>query len=229
MRSLLVIGVMAVLVVGLTTGASAEVAFRGQVGASFSSDQEVTGENPESSAFTDIEIEDSVAVGAGAIYWLDNFPYIGLEGSIQLWFPDIDEQVVRNKEDNQPFKLKSEVDALSFGLLGMVRYPFGQFVPYGGGGMTFTHLDFNKTKVDQLDVRMDDDLFPTVTVKAGLTFYFTPNMGVFVEYKYINKHYDTTIGLDGKDPRNLGTVEIDMDTQFVEGGFEWRFHDPFAP
>jgi opacity protein-like surface antigen len=170
-----------------------------------------------------------VAIGAAGGYWFDNFPYLGIEGSIQWWQPDIDEQDnVRTDVSSTTRSFKAEVDALSFGLIGLVRYPFGPFVPYGGGGMTVTHLAFNDVQINQQDVRADDDLFPTVTVKAGLTWYVTPNLGVFVEYKYINKHFDTTFGRDGSNLEALDTVEVDMDAQFVEGGIEWRFWDPFA-
>lgn len=62
-----------------------------------------------------------------------------------------------------------------------------------------------------------------------MTFYITPNLGLFVEYKYINKHFDTTIGTDPDDPLALDTIEVDMDVHFIEGGIEWRFWEPTFP
>ncbi len=232
MRSLLLMGAICALVVGLAAGASAEPFVRGSVGVAIPIDQQVVGENPDTFSYSDFDPENSVAVGVAVGYWLDNFPYIGIEGSIQLWFPDIDEQQVKRENDDESgfnFLFKSEVDAFSFGLVGLARFPIGNLVPYGGGGMTFTHLDLKHTQVNGLTVRSDDDLFPTLTFKGGLTWYLLPNVGLFVEYKFINKHFDTIIGRDGNDPRALDSIDVNMDVHFIEGGIEWRFWEPTFP
>ena len=105
MRSLLLMGVICALVVGLAAGASAEPFVRGSVGAALPDDQSVVVENPDfdTHGYSDFDPEDSVAIGVAGGYWFDNFPYIGIEGSIQVWFPDIDEQdVTRIGEGNEP-------------------------------------------------------------------------------------------------------------------------------
>lgn len=241
MRSLLFMGAIGVLVLGLTVGVSAEPYAAGFVGGAIPSNQDLVAENPLDTSFTDFEPEDSVVFGAKGGYWFDSFPYIGIEGNVQAWFPDIDDQnVVVTKLVGSPSptvtnrRLNAEVDAISMAVVLLGRYPiehpYGTFVPYGGGGIGWTHVDFSSFTLDGLDVRADDDLFPHVQVQGGLKYYFPnlPELGIFVEYMYQKKRFDTTIGLDGSNLNDIQTVEIDFENQFIQGGVEWRFWDPFA-
>ena len=235
MRSLLFMGAIGILVLGLAVGVSAEPYVAGYVGVALPFDQDTTSENPVDIAITDFKPEDSVVFGARGGYWFDNFPYIGVEANVQAWFPDIDEQnVVVTKLAGSPTpnasdkRFAAEVDAISMAVVLLGRYPFGDFVPYAGGGIGWTHVDFSSVQFDSLDVRADDDLFPHIQVQGGLKYFFTPNLGLFVEYMWQKKHFDTTIGLDGSDPNDLVTIEVDFENQFIQGGLEWRFWDPFA-
>ncbi|MDV2496550.1 MAG: outer membrane beta-barrel protein [bacterium] len=238
MRSLLFMGAIGILVLGLAVGASAEPYVAGYVGVALPFDQDIISENPTDVAITDFEPEDSVVFGARGGYWFDSFPYIGVEANVQAWFPDIDEQNVVVTRSNPPGvgnlavatnrRFAAEVDAISMAVVLLGRYPFGDFVPYAGGGIGWTHVDFSRAQFDSLDVRADDDLFPHVQVQGGLKYFFTPNLGLFVEYMWQSKRFDTTIGMDGDDPEDIQTLEIDWDQQFIQGGLEWRFWDPFA-
>ena len=179
--------------------------------------------------------------GAKGGYWFDSFPYIGIEGNVQAWFPDIDDNNIVVTRGNPPNRgnravatnrrFQAEVDAISMAVVLLGRYPVGNFTPYAGGGIGWTHVDFSRVTFDGLDVRADDDLFPHVQVQGGLKYYLPniPNLGIFVEYMYQSKRFDTTFGMDGNDPNDIQTVEIDFENQFIQGGLEWRFWDPFAP
>ncbi|MDA2916621.1 porin family protein [Nitrospinae bacterium AH_259_B05_G02_I21] len=241
MRSLLFMGAIGILVLGLAVGVSAEPYAAGYVGGALPFDQDTFSENPLDITITDFKPEDSVVFGAKGGYWFDNFPYIGIEGNVQAWFPDIDDQNVvvtklvgSGSESASNKRFAAEVDAISMAVVLLGRYPIehsiGTFVPYAGGGIGWTHVDFSRAQFDSLDVRADDDLFPHVQVQGGLKYFFPniPNLGLFVEYMYQKKHFDTTIGLDGSDPNDLVTIEVDFENQFIQGGVEWRFWDPFA-
>ncbi len=243
MRSILFMGAIGILVLGLAFGASAEPYIAGYAGVALPSDQDIVAENPLDAKFDDFHPEDSVVFGVRGGYWFDSFPYIGVSANVQAWFPDIDDNnvtITRRIPGSGPpccptettqKRINAEVDAISAAALLMGRYPFGNFIPYGGGGIGWTHVDFSRVTVDGLDVRADDDLFPHVEMLAGLEFFFPnyPNLGIFVEYTYKSKRFDTTLGLDGRNLNDIQTVEIDFDNQFITGGIVWRFWDPFAP
>lgn len=232
MRSLIVLGAIGILVLGLAAGASAELYVAGSVGGALPGDQEVTVENPDTLGSTDFRPEDSVVVVGKFGYWFDSFPYLGIEGNGMVWFPDLDDQDVGTLDSSgvavtQTNRVRAEVDALSFALVLLARYPIGDFVPYAGGGWAIQHIDFSRMTFNGLDVRADDDLFPAVQAQGGLKYYVTPNFGVFVEALYTTKHYDTTIGTNGNNDRDLVTIEADFDNFFIHGGIEYRFSNPF--
>jgi opacity protein-like surface antigen len=236
MRSLLFMGAIGILVLGLAVGVSAEPYAAGYVGGAIPFDQDVVAENPLDAKFSDFEPEDSVVVGAKGGYWFDSFPYLGVEGNVQVWFPDIDDNNITVTRKEPPAisatttqkRMNAEVDAISMAAVLLGRYPIGNFVPYAGGGIGWTHVDYSKFTVGGVEVRADDDLFPHVQAQGGLKYYFTPNIGLFIEYMYQSKRYDTTIGMDGTDHNDIQTIEVDFDNQFIQGGVEWRFWDPFA-
>jgi opacity protein-like surface antigen len=232
MRSLWVIGAVVILVLGLTAGASAEIYFAGYAGGTIPINQSITGENPHNVSFTDFDPSSSVIVGGKVGYWLEALPYLGVEGNVNLFFPDIDDQDQIRTFETTPLsvsrRVAAEVDVISAGAVVLGRYPLGPFVPYAGGGLALQHVDFSKFRINGLDVRADDDTLPAVQVQGGFKYYVTPNIALFAEYLYTDGHIDTTIGRSGTDPTALDTVEIDFDNQYVYGGLEYRFEDPFA-
>lgn len=232
MRWLIALGAIGLLVFGLAAGASAELYIAGSVGVALPGDQEVAVENPDTLGMTDLKPEDSVVVVGKFGYWFDSFPYLGIEGNGMVWFPDMDDQDVGTlAESGQAVtatdRFRAEVDALSFALVILGRVPIGNFVPYAGGGWAIQHVDFSRATLNGLDVRADDDLFPAVQAQGGFKYYITPNVGIYAEALYTSKHFDTTIGWDGSNPRNLRTIELDFDNFFIHGGVEYRFSNPF--
>jgi opacity protein-like surface antigen len=230
MRSVLFLGVIGILVLGLTAGASAELYFGGGAGGALPFKQDITGENPHNVGYTDFDPSDSVVVVGKGGYWLDSFPYLGFEGNVMVFFPDIDDhdQVRTASTGSVMRRVKAEVDVISAGAVLLGRYPFGNFVPYGGGGVAIQHVDFSKVRINGGDVRADDDTIPAVQAQGGFKYYVTPQIAIFAEYIYTTGDIDTTIGRLSSNPTALDTVEIEFDNQFVHGGIEYRFGDPFA-
>lgn len=231
MRSIVAVIAAAALVLGLASGASAELYFAGSVGGSLPFNQSLTGENPHSVGYSDFDPTESVVVVGKGGYWLDNFPYLGFEGGASVFFPDIDEQDFYITEDGsqERVRIQAEVDVISAFALLMGRFPIGPVTVYGGGGVAIQHVDYSNMRINGVGVRADDDTIPAVQVEGGVKYYFTPNIALFAEYMFTTGNVDTTFGPPGDPSADVHrTVDIDFDNQFIHGGVEYRFNDPFA-
>jgi hypothetical protein len=180
-----------------------------RVGGSFTEDGDVELSVPGFSVEAETDFEDSVTGGGRAGYWFDSFPWLGLAADVSYFAPDVDDGA-------------TEIDVIPIAPLLMMRaplvsneeFPNGQFQPFAGigPGIFISLVDFAGSSDDEsVDVGLD--------VHAGLKYLITPNVGIFLQYRYTWLEPEVEaeafpIDID---------VEAELSTHHVAGGIGFHF------
>jgi len=191
--------------------ASAESFLDLYVGAAFPSDSDVTRANTTGKT----SWKTSVAAGGRLGYYFEGIPWLGLALDTS-WF---------RAEEDLDLPLKIDVVPISvlvmarLPLLTSARYPRGQVQPYVGIGPSFVYTNAEQplNVLGQSGEVTEDSFDVGFDVRGGVTWMFTPTIGVFGEYGflYVKPEYDAS-GV------NLRT-EIEMNVHRVVGGITFRF------
>ena len=142
------------------------------------------------------DFEDSVTGGVRGGYWFDPLPWLGLAGDVTYFGPD----------DDIPGG--PEIDVIPISPLLMLRaplvtdeeFPNGRLQPFAGvgPGIFVSLVDFGGGDDDEsVDVGLD--------VHAGLKFLVTPNVGIFVQYRYT--WFEPELELD------VGPFDVDVEPE----------------
>ena len=171
--------------------------------------------------------------GVKAGYFFDSIPYLGLEGQGSIATDYRPRQEVTFKPSFSPFPVYSEEQgnliwtmALyitgRYGFLQDKEVPFGRLQPYAGIGPGVTVLYFQNDSCKNF----------SMNGKAGVRYYFTPNIVGLVEFQYI-KQWDVQLGVqhvttDGtrwiEGGQSEGkNVHFDFDNQNIVFGMEYHF------
>jgi len=155
----------------------------------------------------EIEFDPAVIAGARLGYFFENFdlPWLGVELDFYWTPPELD----RLKAPTFNIPIKGDVDLISGGLNGLVRYPYGPIQPYAGvgGAIVYGDLDFSSNR--------DDDVTVALQLMGGVRGFVTDNVALFAEYKWVLTEFE----FDDKGSK----LELDYNASNIYGGIEWHF------
>jgi opacity protein-like surface antigen len=180
-----------------------------RVGGAFTEDGDVELSVPGFSVTGETDFEDSVTGGGRLGYWFDSFPWLGLAADVSYFAPDIDDG-------------GTEIGVIPISPLLMMRapladdeeFPHGRIQPFAGigPGIFISLVDFDGSSDEEsVDVGLD--------VHAGLKYLITPNVGIFVQYRYT--WLEPEVEADGF-PLDVD-VEAELSTHHVAGGLGFHF------
>jgi opacity protein-like surface antigen len=177
----------------------------------------------------DLERDTTAVVGGRAGYWLDPFPYVGLEIDVFHTRPNAPAQSVSVTVEDNPAesarlgKLDFGITTLGLNILG--RWPGHRFEPYAGAGpaLFFTRLkDTGSSGASIVAPSGQHDTSTTVGVQAvaGLRFFATRNIALFSEYKF--SHHKPQFELNDE---LLGptSVTTPFNTHYLNFGVTYHF------
>ncbi|MGQ0694821.1 MAG: outer membrane protein [Nitrospiraceae bacterium] len=138
-----------------------------------------------------LERSDISTPGGGRLgYWLATYPWLGLALDVSAWNPEFG--------DTGPPQLAAPVTLtlLPISPLVMVRLPLGQseqfpkgrVQPYVAGGPTFVFTalsEFAGQTVQSPAVLEDTSMTLGFDLRGGIAAFVTKNVGLFVEYRYL--------------------------------------------
>ena len=197
------------------------------VGGAFTEKSEPTLKIPIGGVTTSIttkglEHEDSVVFGGRGGYWLDAFPYVGF---------GLDASHFHADPSGGP-KVDLGITVVGFDL--MLRWPLmtspafprGRLQPYAAVGPALFILEAKDFGNLGPSTQSDTTTKVGVKVAGGLTWLFTPNIGVFTEYRFLHFHPESTYDRS-VDPITGATVSAhihdSMSTHQVLAGVTFRF------
>jgi hypothetical protein len=159
----------------------------------------------------EVDYSNTFTVGLRVGYWFDSARWLGLALDASYFRPDPDLTV---------FPVSALV-LLRLPLLTSEDFPKGRLQPYlaGGPGLFVSKLgvdlgsDFGGRANDtQLDIGLD--------ARAGLTFLFTEDFGIFLEYRMTRVSPEWEISV----PDTKANIKTDFNTHHVIGGVSFRFN-----
>jgi opacity protein-like surface antigen len=189
----------------------------------------------------DLRHDDSIVFGGRFGYWLEPFPYLGFGLDVSHFGADAPPQATTVTFNPDPLRLSGPsvqagkveigVTVISFDL--MLRWPLmtsqafpkGQLQPYMAVGPALFIVkaeDFgNLVPITQSDTHTSVG----VKVAAGAAWLFTPNIGVFGEYRFL--HYNPESNLTGVDPITgapaSARINDSQSTHQIVAGVTFRF------
>ncbi len=165
----------------------------------------------------DVEVTDEVdysttfSVGLRVGYWFESARWLGLALDVSYSRPDPDLTV---------FPVSALV-MLRLPLLTSEEFPSGRLQPYIAGGPGFFVSKFAGDLGNDLGGRTSDTSYDLgLDVRGGLTFMFTPDFGIFAEYRMTRVSPEWNLHITGMD----ATVKTDLNTHSLIGGVSFRFN-----
>jgi opacity protein-like surface antigen len=216
--SLAVIGLVVVLA---TAGpASAELFLDLYVGGSIFNDPDFT-VTTSNGAFRQVEkgSSDANVTGGGRFgYWFTEvgIPFLGVAGDVSYFEPTFTgpagAELVKVSVRTVPM---TPLVMLRLPLLQAPQYPTGQLNLYAAAGPGFfwtereaTFASLGRVSDDRIDVGVD--------FRAGIAWFFVPNVKVFTEYRFT--HFSL-----GKESNRGASVEADLDAHHLLFGVGFTF------
>ncbi len=165
----------------------------------------------------DVEITDEVdysntfTVGLRVGYWFDSASWLGLALDVSYFRPDPDVTVLP----------VSALVMLRLPLFTSEEFPRGRLQPYVAGGPGLFASKFAGDLGSDLGGRVSDTSYDLgLDLRGGLTFLFTPDFGIFLEYRMTRVSPEWNIHVLDMD----ATVKTDLNTHHVIGGVSFRFN-----
>ena len=154
----------------------------------------------------EVEYDAAVIAGARVGYWMEAFdlPYLGVEFDFYWTNPEFD----RFKLAGLSIPIDGDLNIISGGLNGLVRYPYGPIQPYVGVGGAIVYGDFDSAA-------HDDDVSVALQLLGGVRGFVTDNIALFAEYKWVLTEFE----FDDKGSK----LELDYSASHIYGGIEWHF------
>jgi opacity protein-like surface antigen len=222
------VGITVLLLLIAPVVASAEGFLDGFIGASFTqkSDGDLTADG-QTLTFTDQEFKTSLIVGGRAGWW---FGLFGINLDVSWFRPELDPDEVTVIDPPFTLTAKSDLNVVGIGLNAMLRgqfikdsnVPAGRLQPYVFAGPTLFISTFDleatltQTGVGTISAEdSDTDVRLGVSAGAGVTYLFTPHIGVFAEYRFTHQSPEFKLA-DQK-------VEFDLNTHHLLAGVSFRF------
>lgn len=188
---------------------------------------------------SDTEFDAGWLLGGRVGYWLQRLPFLAVEGELYSSFPTFSEQDVavqssmvangtRGSTEVSVPVYGADMEVLTLGLNLIARYPYGSLQPYGGAGVGLVRGTIEDVKLAEdstftvgtssftLDANEPfykligkDDWVWALQLTGGLRGFVSPNVALFVEYKYVNTKFE------------FQPVELDYDSSHLIGGVEF--------
>ena len=209
MRSLVIVAVAALVLVGSTVPALAEGLIDLYVGTAMTRDSDVKISIPGFSDSERIDWDSSITAGARFGVWFESLPWLGLALDGSFFRPDKDLTVYP----------VSALLMLRLAFLKDDNFVNGRLQPYiaAGPGLFISHLDGRIGELGESVEAVSVDA--GLDVRGGLTFMLTKNIGLFGEYRYTHVKPDF-----GFDILNIDSkAKTTFDTHHVHGGLTFRF------
>jgi hypothetical protein len=192
------------------------------IGGAFTEDSDIDFETPNGTTTLQASFDDSYTTGVRGGYWFDAVPWLGVGGMVSFFEPG--SEFTSNAAVDELDVLVVPVTALLMlraPLLRSDRVPRGHLQPYlnvGPGAFITDVDDVNYT---------DSNANVGVDLHAGTTWMFTPQFGMFGEYRFT--HYraeledDFFVTLPGGNFSGPLRLETTLNTHHVLFGFAWHF------
>lgn len=168
--------------------ARAEPYVSGYLGAAFPHDSNIDDNSGLGILYGDMEFDNGWALGAKGGYWFEeqNLPSLGLELDLNAHFP----KASKINASGVGLSTGADVTVWSYTVNFLLRYPEGNFRPYGGvgGGWFFGKVDDGT--IVGVPFNGGSDSAYGWQVLAGLDYLINPNVSVFVEYKYSRADFE---------------------------------------
>jgi len=180
----------------------------------------------------------TVGIYGGKVgYWLDAFPYVGLEVDANHASPDVKRET--RSIAGVPVPLGGTLRTTTLGFHTLARYPigisktfpYGQFQPYigAGVGLIFGKLSLSgsgrgtlnrgpnagQTGTITFSGRDSSDETPVPKILAGFKVFLLENLSGFVEYQYA--HADLTFG------SSIGELKTKFSSHTIAAGLSIHF------
>jgi opacity protein-like surface antigen len=208
---------LAVLTAVVPTSAAAEPFFDLFAGAAFTDSNDVDLSVPGFSTTAKSDFKTSFSVGGRAGYW---FGPLGLNLDVNYFRPEFDP----DDSSSGGVTVKTDLDVVGIGLNVMLRgqfiktttIPSGALQPYIFAGPTLfiSTLDFDVSGLASGGDK-DTDTSLGFTAGAGLTYMFTPNIGIFGEYRFTYNRPEFDI--------NGVKIEPKLNSHHILAGVTFRF------
>ncbi len=167
------------------------------------------------------EVDDDVGFFLGVGY---DFGLIRVEGEYNATTNDAEKyRIVRPASVTLPLDGEAELNAIM--LNAYMDFPLGEDVPWGlfvGAGIGRADLALDLVGpplpgAPSIPLIDDEDSVTAYQLTAGASYAFTPTLGAFLRYRYLD------LGdVEGKDTRGLA-FETEVDYDFWELGLQLRF------
>ena len=198
--------------------ASAEFFIDGYAGIALTNDADTTIDANGFSVVGTTKWKESFVGGGRVGYWFDTVPWLGLALDASYFQPEEDVNTGPAKIEVLPISL---LVMLRAPLITSPDFPRGRLQPYMGVG---PGAFYTKFKLDLNPVGIPDTISETswdigLDLRAGVTFLFTRNIGVFAEYRltYVNPEWEANV------QGATVTTDVDLLTNHFVGGLTFRF------
>ncbi len=153
----------------------------------------------------EIEFDPSVIAGARLGYFFENFdlPWLGVEFDAYWTNPELD----RFKTAGRNVAFDDDLNIISGGINGLIRYPYGPIQPYAGVGGGVVYAD--------LDNPNDEDVVVSLQLVGGVRGFVRDNLALFAEYKWVLTEFEFNDSGE--------SLEVDYTASHIYGGIEWHF------
>jgi opacity protein-like surface antigen len=211
--------------------ARGEMYLGGYAGAAFPDSADIEASVPGVASITahDARWNTAAVVGGKLGYWLDPFPYVGLELEAFHLDPSTRPQTVSFTIDGEPAgrgKIGGmDASVTAVGLNILARWPGNRIQPYVGGGpaVFITRLeDSGRDGPSAVTPSGQEDTDTSVGVQAlaGVKLFVTRHIAFFAEYKFTHHKVDVrfTDGFLGRT-----NVSTQLNTQYLNVGLSVHF------
>ena len=198
-----------------------------------------------------LDLNNSVIVGAKGGVCPGFFPYLCLELEFDHFWPSIGSQTVTDKGKEvdggvleESFsttrRAKANIRVANLDPMLIARYAFLQAAGYPLGGRLHLYAgvgpaliwttqkmktnEFVDDIADNLSGKKDTDFSVGVAVPVGIKYFLTNNLAIFAEYKY--KHWSPRFKFNATEEGDLQkfTTRTNMNANLVYFGLAWHIH-----
>ncbi|HET9490740.1 MAG TPA: outer membrane beta-barrel protein [Methylomirabilota bacterium] len=158
----------------------------------------------------EVNFSTTYAFGVRVGYWFDSARWLGVAAEVSYLRPDPDVTV---------FPV-SALLMLRLPLLMSEEFPKGQIQPYIAGGPGLFSVKFAGDLGSDLGGRTSDRTYEVgLDARAGVTFLFTKEFGIFAEYRMTRVSPEWDVTILGED----ATINTELVSHYLIGGISFRF------